>query len=196
MGSWFAAPACGTEQSGPSAQVQDNRRSAVHWRAKVADNRDLDNWTQQGPTTIPGNMRKRGARSASPNVEGAHARDASKVRCTKSSRERLSDECVKTLLCTTKQLAQMCCGLSEILKGEISRTTDMQQSLGCDAAMTAALSSHHALSTHRLNMISAASDEVVKSVSATLGQLELFSTAGSATSVSQSVGLDRVESTF
>jgi hypothetical protein len=112
------------------------------------------------------------------------------------SRERLNDECVKTLLCTNKQLAQMFSGLSEILKGEISRATDMQQSLGCDAAMTAALSSHHALSTQRLNMISADSDEVVKAVSAKLGQLELFSTAGSATSVSQSVGLDRVESTF
>ena len=87
-------------------------------------------------------------------------------------------------------------GLSEILKGEISRATDMQQSLGCDAAMKAALSSHLALSTQRLNMISADSDEVVKAVSAKLGQLELFSTAGSATSVSQSVGLDRVESTF
>ena len=196
MGSQFAAPACGTEQSCPSAQVQDNRRSAVHWRAQVADNRDLDNWTQQGPTTIPGNMRKRGARSASLNVEGARVRDASKVRCTLSSRKRFSDDCAKHFLCTSNKLAQLCGGLSEILKGEISRTTDMQQSLGGDAAMTAALSSQHALSTHRLNMISAASDEVVKSVSASLGQLELFSIAGSATSVSQSVGLDRVESSF
>ena len=86
--------------------------------------------------------------------------------------------------------------MSEILKGEILRTTDMQQALGGDAAMTAASSAQHALATEQCNMISATSAEVVKQVSATLGQLELFSTAGSATSVSQSVGLDRVESSF
>ena len=209
MGSCFATPACGTEQSGPAAPVLDN------WRTQIGDNRDLENCRRQVPNRS-GKMRKRGARSDSPNVEGAHARDASKVRCTKSSSDRLSDECVKTLLRTNNKLAQMCCGLSEILKCQIDRTTDMQQALGGDAAMTAASSAQHALATEQCNMISAASDEVVKSVSATLGQLELLSTAGSATSVShlatsvsqlqllapvsgnqcQSVGLDRVESSF
>jgi hypothetical protein len=180
-------PACGTEPP------------LANWRTQIGDNRDLENCRKQVPLRS-GKMRKRGTHSRDANVEGAHARDASKVRCTMLSRERLNDECVKTLLCANKQLAQMFGGLSEILKGEISRATDMQQSLGCDAAMKAALSSHLALSTQRLNVISADSDEVVKAVSAKLGQLELFSTAGSATSVSQlqltRAGLDQVESTF
>jgi hypothetical protein len=178
----------------------------ANWRTQFGDNRDLENRSKtiavQATRQVPlrsGKVRKRGTHSRDANVEGAHARDASKVRCT-MSRERLNDECVKTLLCNQKQLAQMFSGFSEILKGEILRATDIQQSLGCDVAMKAALSSHLALSIQRLNMISADSDQVVKDVSSKLSQLELFSTAGSATSVSQlqltRAGLDQVASSF
>ena len=86
-------------------------------------------------------------------------------------------------------------GLSEILNDEMSRAADMQQCLGCDAAMTAALSSHRALSTQRLNAISADSDDVIKTVSAKLGQLKQHEEEEEE-EVSQSVGLDLVESTF
>ena len=62
--------------------------------------------------------------------------------------------------------------------------------------MTAALSSHRALSTQRLNAISADSDDVIKTVSAKLGQLKQHEEEEEEEEVSQSVGLDLVESTF
>ena len=103
-----------------------------------------------------------------------------------------------------KVIAEMCNDISDVIKYESGRTTEIQRHLGADPAASAAQkttaaaasAAQHAHQTARFTNLSATSAALVQQVSATLDQLGPFITAGGLVSGNQwqSVGLNHDES--
>ena len=103
-----------------------------------------------------------------------------------------------------KVLAEMCNDISDVIKYESGRTTEIQRHLGADPAASAAQqttaaaasAAQHAHQTARCTTCPATSAALVQQVSATLDQLEPFRTAGGLVSGNQwqSTGLNHDES--
>ena len=103
-----------------------------------------------------------------------------------------------------KVIAEMCNDMSDVIKFESGRTTEIQQHLSRNPAASAAhqttaaaaSAAQHAHQTARFTKLSATSAALVQQATATLDQLGPFITAGGLVSGNQwqSVGLNHDES--